>query len=113
MSINVECKNVKLWKNEHEGRKGKFYTYSVSVSKKMKDGSYKNKGMRVYPKDGLPCVVAATATPYKFPETCLKAFGTDVLTNPPPAFAALEKAPVTQTQVVDVAGIDDAVRALF
>ena len=66
-----------------------------------------------YPKDGVPCVVAATATPYKFPETCLKAFGTDVLTNPPPAFAALEKAPVTQTQVVDVAGIDDAVRALF
>ena len=65
-----------------------------------------------YPKD-IPCVVAATATPYKFPETCLKAFGTDVLTNPPPAFAALEKAPVTQTQVVDVAGIDDAVRALF
>ena len=58
-------------------------------------------------------MVAATATPYKFPETCLRAFGTDVLTNPPPAFAALEKAPVTQTHVVDVAGIDDAVRALF
>ena len=66
-----------------------------------------------YPKDGLPCVVAATATPYKFPETCLHAFGTDVLTDPPPAFAALENAPVTQTQVVDVAAIDDAVRALF
>ena len=66
-----------------------------------------------YPKDGLPCVVAATATPYKFPETCLRAFGTDVLTNPPAAFAALEKAPITQTQVVDVAGIDTAVRALF
>ena len=66
-----------------------------------------------YPKDGVPCVVAATATPYKFPETCLHAFGTNVLTNPPPAFAALESAPVTQTQVVDVAGIDDAVRALF
>ena len=54
MSINVECKNVKLWKNEHEGRKGTFYTYSISVSKKQKDGSYKNKGMKVYPKDGLP-----------------------------------------------------------
>ena len=65
-----------------------------------------------YPKE-IPCVVAATATPYKFPETCLHAFGTDVLTNPPPAFAALEKAPVTQTQVVDVAAIDNAVRALF
>ena len=66
-----------------------------------------------YPKDGIPCVVAATATPYKFPETCLRAFGTDVLTNPPPAFVAMEKAPITQKQVVDVSGIDDAVRALF
>ena len=66
-----------------------------------------------YPKSGVPCVVAATATPYKFPETCRRAFGADVLATPPPAFAALEKAPVTQTQVVDVAGIDDAVRALL
>lgn len=54
MSINIEAKNVRLWKNEHEGRKGTFFTYSISVSKKMKDGSYKNKGMKVYPKDGLP-----------------------------------------------------------
>ena len=68
---------------------------------------------RGYPKDGTPCVVAATATPYKFPETCRCAFGADVLDNPPPAFAALEKAPVTQTQVVDVDGIDAAVEALF
>ena len=66
-----------------------------------------------YPQDGTPCVVAATATPYKFPETCRCAFGADVLDNPPPAFAALEKAPVTQTQVVDVDGIDAAVQALF
>ncbi|MBQ6010861.1 MAG: threonine synthase [Kiritimatiellae bacterium] len=66
-----------------------------------------------YPKDGLPCVVAATATPYKFPETCLRAFGTDILTNPPASFVAMEKAPITQKQVVDVAGIDAAVRALF
>jgi threonine synthase len=65
------------------------------------------------PADGKPCVVAATATPYKFPETCLRAFGEDVLNDPPPAFAALETAPVTQNQVVDVAEIDDAVRALF
>ena len=28
---------------------------------------------------GVPVVVAATATPYKFPETCLKAFGEDYL----------------------------------
>ena len=66
-----------------------------------------------YPQDGTPCVVAATATPYKFPETCRCAFGADVLDNPPPAFAALEKTPVTQTQVVDVDGIDAAVEALF
>ena len=63
-----------------------------------------------YPKDGLPCVVAATATPYKFPETCLRAFGTDILTNPPASFVAMEKAPITQKQVVDVDGIDAAVR---
>lgn len=66
-----------------------------------------------YPKDGLPCVVAATATPYKFPETCQRAFGADILDNPPPAFVAMEKAPVTQKLVVDVDGIDDSVRALF
>ena len=66
-----------------------------------------------YPKDGVPCVVAATATPYKFPETCLRAFGADILTNPPASFVAMEKAPITQKQVVDVDGIDAAVRALF
>ena len=66
-----------------------------------------------YPKDGLPCVVAATATPYKFPETCQRAFGADILDNPPPAFVAMEKAPITQKLVVDVDGIDDSVRALF
>ncbi len=65
------------------------------------------------PKDGVPCVVAATATPYKFPETCLRAFGADILDAPPPSFAALEKAPITQKTVVDISGIDDAVRALF
>ncbi|MBQ6915910.1 MAG: threonine synthase [Kiritimatiellae bacterium] len=63
--------------------------------------------------DGAPCVVTATATPYKFPETCLRAFGADVLTDPPPAFAELERLPVSQTRVVDVDGIDGAVRELF
>lgn len=66
-----------------------------------------------FPKDGLPCLIAATATPYKFPETCLRAFGSDVLDTPPPSFAALENAPVTQDKTVDVSGIDDSVRALF
>ena len=37
----------------------------------------------------------------------------DVLDNPPPSFAALETAPVTQNKVVDVDGIDDAVRERF
>ena len=68
---------------------------------------------RGLPLDGVPCVIAATATPYKFPETCQRAFGADVLDNPPPAFAALETAPITQNQVVDIAGIDDAIRTFF
>ena len=42
-----------------------------------------------------------------------RAFGENVLASPPPSFAALETAPVTQTQVVDVDGIDAAVRELF
>ena len=65
------------------------------------------------PEGGVPCVVAATATPYKFPETCMRAFGEDVLDSPPPAFAALESAPVTQNTVVDIGGIDDAVRSFM
>ena len=65
------------------------------------------------PKDGVPCLVAATATPYKFPETCQRAFGENVLASPPLSFAALEAAPVTQRLVVDVAGIDGSVRKLF
>lgn len=54
MSIEVNAKNMRLWKNEHEGRKGTFYTYSVSNSKKMKDGTYKNKGIKVIYTKGLP-----------------------------------------------------------
>ena len=65
-----------------------------------------------FPK-GRPCVIAATATPYKFPETCAHAFGKDILTRPPKSFADLETASVTQTKVVDVDEIDDAVRSLF
>ena len=66
-----------------------------------------------YPKGGNALVVAATATPYKFPETCERAFGADVLKNPPPSFAELETLPVVQTEVVELDGIDDAVRSLF
>ena len=66
-----------------------------------------------YPKAGVPCVIAATATAYKFPETCMRAFGEDVLTDPPPGFAELESLPIAQKKVCDVNEIDDAVRALF
>ena len=66
-----------------------------------------------YPASGRRVVIAATATPYKFPETCERAFGENVLTAPPESFRELETAPVTQTRVVDVAAIDDAVKALF
>lgn len=66
-----------------------------------------------YPKDGVPCVVAATATPYKFPETCRRAFGADVLTDPPPSFRDLEKLPIAQKKIVEIGEIDQAVRDLF
>lgn len=66
-----------------------------------------------YPKDGRKVVVAATATPYKFAETCLRAFGEDVLTDPPKSFADLEKLPIAQTKVVEVDEIDAAVRELL
>ena len=66
-----------------------------------------------YPKDGVPCVVAATATPYKFPETCKRAFGADVLTDPPPSFRDLEKLPIAQKKIVEIGEIDQAVRDLF
>ena len=61
----------------------------------------------------LPVVVAATATPYKFPETCLRAFGEDVLVDPPPSFRDLERLPIAQKKVVDVGEIDAAIRELF
>ena len=66
-----------------------------------------------YPKDGVPCVVAATATPYKFPETCKRAFDADVLTDPPSSFRDLEKLPVAQKKVVEIGEIDRAVKDLF
>ena len=66
-----------------------------------------------YPKAGRPVVVAATATPYKFPETCRRAFGADILDNPPPSFRDLETLPIAQTRVCSIAAIDDEVTRLF
>ena len=65
-----------------------------------------------YPKVA-PCVVAATATPYKFPERCRRAFGADALDDPPPSFRDLETLPVAQTRVCDVAEIDKEVLRLL
>lgn len=65
-----------------------------------------------YPK-GMSCVIAATATPYKFPETCLSAFGEDVLVDPPSSFRDMEQLPIAQTRVCDVEKIDDEVTRLF
>ncbi len=66
-----------------------------------------------YPKAGRPVVVAATATPYKFPETCRRAFGADILDNPPPSFRDLETLPIVQTRVCAIGAIDDEVTRLF
>ncbi len=66
-----------------------------------------------YPKGARPAVVAATATPYKFPETCARAFGADVLNDPPASFRDLETLPIAQTRVCDTTGIDDEVKRLF
>ena len=66
-----------------------------------------------YPKASNPVVIAATATPYKFPETCQRAFGADVLDNPPPSFKDLETLPIAQTRVCEIDKIDDEVTRLF
>ncbi|MCR5413290.1 MAG: threonine synthase [Kiritimatiellae bacterium] len=65
-----------------------------------------------YPKS-RPTVIAATATPYKFPETCARAFGEDVLKNPPQGFRDLETLPIAQNRVCDVDGMDSEVTRLF
>ncbi len=66
-----------------------------------------------YPKDGVPCVVAATATPYKFPETCRAAFGEEVLLAPPPSIRDLQSLPVAQTRTCQVDEMESEVKRLF
>ena len=66
-----------------------------------------------YPRDGVPCIVAATATPYKFPETCRRAYGEDVLVDPPQSVAGLERLPVAQKRICDVGEMDAVVRELI
>ena len=48
MSININGKNEKLWKNERVGKNGgTWFDYSISVSKKAQDGNYVNSYMKV------------------------------------------------------------------
>ena len=63
--------------------------------------------------DGVPCVIAATATPHKFPETCKRAFGGEVLGELPPAFSELFSLPEVQDRICDVGEMDSEVRRLF
>lgn len=66
-----------------------------------------------YPRAGATCVIAATATPYKFPETCRAAFGRDVLLSPPESFRLLESSRVVQTRQCPCATLEDEVVRLF
>lgn len=66
-----------------------------------------------YPRDGVPLVVAATATPFKFPETCRQAFGRDLDGQPPAGLRGLESLDVIHKRVVDVDGVRDAVVSLL
>ena len=83
------------------------------VAKKYQSGTLHSSTSTSNFNSSLPVVVAATATPYKFPETCRRAFGADVLTDPPPSFVDLEKLPIAQTRVCDVDKIDAEVTRLF
>ena len=38
--MNVSDKGAKIWRKDIESKKGTFYRYSVSVSKKREDGTY-------------------------------------------------------------------------
>lgn len=45
--LDLIGKDVKLWVNAHEGKDGRpWYTYSVSISKKVED-KYVNKGVKI------------------------------------------------------------------
>lgn len=46
--LDIIGKNVKVWVNEHEGRNGKFQTYTVSISRKDAEGKYINKPVKFY-----------------------------------------------------------------
>lgn len=47
MSNSIIFKDTKIWRNDHEGKNGTFYTYNISVSKKNKDDSWSNAYLKV------------------------------------------------------------------
>ena len=61
----------------------------------------------------IPCVVAATATAHKFPETCRAAFGGDRLGPKPPAFERLETMPEAQKEICRTDEMEKVVRRLI
>ena len=66
-----------------------------------------------FPSGGRPLVVAATATPHKFPETCAAAFGEGALPPPPPSVAGLDRFDAAPAAPVAPQDIEAAVRSLF
>lgn len=47
--LNITGNDVKLWLDEHQGKNGTFYTYSISVSKKdAETNSWINKTIKVF-----------------------------------------------------------------
>ena len=91
---------------------------ATAVAKKLMDGKFcasltSGRDSASPLLGDVPVVVAATATPYKFPETCKRAFGADVLADPPPSFRDLETLPIAQKKIVEINEIDQAVKDLF
>ncbi len=40
--MDVGEKKAKIWRKDHEGKNGPWYSYTVSISRKNDDGSYTN-----------------------------------------------------------------------
>ena len=46
--LDIKGNKHKLWVDVHEGKNGKFKTYSTSISKKTMDGKYINKSIKLF-----------------------------------------------------------------
>ena len=51
--LNFSGNNVKLWVNEHDSSKGKWKSYSISISKKDESGNWLNKPVKLYIKKDI------------------------------------------------------------